>query len=155
MHDLNKMLLQKLHFVQSGSPESICECMKEEQGRSSQQTCGIVSDNLLPFPRDGNWNSRSMSIWRSSSHLVTRKTIMQFIFKNVNHGNWVCIIIIIITIIINNFCIALFSGVHKLTVLYNILQHFPIDKKIEGNMFKPYIYMTTSNAHIYIWEAEI
>ena len=29
----------------------------------------------------------------------------------------------IITIIINNFCIALFSGVHKLTALYNILQH--------------------------------
>ena len=24
----------------------------------------------------------------------------------------------------NNFCIALFSGVHKLTALYNILQHF-------------------------------
>ena len=27
-------------------------------------------------------------------------------------------------IIIDNFCIALFSGVHKLTALYNILQHF-------------------------------
>ena len=27
-------------------------------------------------------------------------------------------------IIINNFCIALFSGVPKLTALYNILQHF-------------------------------
>ena len=32
--------------------------------------------------------------------------------------------IIIITIIIDNFCIALFSGVPKLTALYNILQHF-------------------------------
>ena len=29
-----------------------------------------------------------------------------------------------IIIIINNFCLALFSGVPKLTVLYNILQHF-------------------------------
>ena len=29
-----------------------------------------------------------------------------------------------IIIIINNFSIALFSGVHKLTMLYNILQHF-------------------------------
>ena len=29
-----------------------------------------------------------------------------------------------IIIIIDNFCIALFSGVHKLTALYNILQHF-------------------------------
>ena len=27
-------------------------------------------------------------------------------------------------IIIDNFCIALFSSVHKLTALYNILQHF-------------------------------
>ena len=27
-------------------------------------------------------------------------------------------------IIINNFCTALFSGVPKLTALYNILQHF-------------------------------
>ena len=31
---------------------------------------------------------------------------------------------IIIIIIIDNFSIALFSGVHKLTALYNILQHF-------------------------------
>ena len=30
---------------------------------------------------------------------------------------------IIITIIIDNLCIALVSGVHKLTALYNILQH--------------------------------
>ena len=30
----------------------------------------------------------------------------------------------IIIIIIDNFCIALFSGVHKLTALYNTLQHF-------------------------------
>ena len=31
---------------------------------------------------------------------------------------------VIIIIIIDNFSIALFSGVPKLTVLYNILQHF-------------------------------
>ena len=31
---------------------------------------------------------------------------------------------VFIIIIIDNFCIALFSGVHKLTALYNILQHF-------------------------------
>ena len=31
---------------------------------------------------------------------------------------------IVIIIIIDNFCIALFSGVPKLTELYNILQHF-------------------------------
>ena len=31
---------------------------------------------------------------------------------------------IIIIIIIDNVCIALFSGVPKLTALYNILQHF-------------------------------
>ena len=34
------------------------------------------------------------------------------------------LIIIIIIIIIDNFCIALFSGVHKLTPLYNTLPHF-------------------------------
>ena len=32
--------------------------------------------------------------------------------------------LIIIMIIIDNFCIALFSGVPKLIALYNILQHF-------------------------------
>ena len=32
--------------------------------------------------------------------------------------------VLIIIIIIDNFCIALFSGVPKLTALYNILQHF-------------------------------
>ena len=31
---------------------------------------------------------------------------------------------LVIIIIIDNFCIALFSGVPKLTALYNILQHF-------------------------------
>ena len=30
----------------------------------------------------------------------------------------------VIIIIIDNFCIALFSGVPKLTALYNIFQHF-------------------------------
>ena len=29
-----------------------------------------------------------------------------------------------VIIIIDNFSIALFSGAHKLTVLYDILQHF-------------------------------
>ena len=29
-----------------------------------------------------------------------------------------------IIIIIDNFCVALFSDVHKLTAIYNILQHF-------------------------------
>ena len=33
-------------------------------------------------------------------------------------------------VIIDNFCIALVSGVHKLTVLYNILQHFLSEKII-------------------------
>ena len=42
-------------------------------------------------------------------------------------------------IIIDNFCIALFSGVHKLTALYNILQHFLIFKNII------HIIMTTNN----------
>ena len=41
----------------------------------------------------------------------------------------------IIIIIIDNFCIALFSGVHKITALYNILQHFLSENKMEGKMF--------------------
>ena len=32
--------------------------------------------------------------------------------------------IILLILIIDNFCIALFSGVHKLPALYNTLQHF-------------------------------
>ena len=30
----------------------------------------------------------------------------------------------LVIIILDNFCIALLSGVHKLTALYNTLQHF-------------------------------
>ena len=36
----------------------------------------------------------------------------------------------IIIIIIDNFCIVLFSSVHKFTVLNNILQHLLSEKKI-------------------------
>ena len=48
-----------------------------------------------------------------------------------------------IIIIIDNFCIALFSGVPKLTALYNILQHFlsftnlKPDTPVFVNTFKP------------------
>ena len=35
-----------------------------------------------------------------------------------------CVLLQLMIIIIDNFCIALFSGVPKLTALYNILQHF-------------------------------
>ena len=35
-------------------------------------------------------------------------------------------IVIIVVIIIDNFCTALFSGIPKPTELYNILQHPPI-----------------------------
>ena len=42
-------------------------------------------------------------------------------------------------IIIDHFCIALFSGVHKLTALYNILQHFLSFTNIK------HIIMTTNN----------
>ena len=47
--------------------------------------------------------------------------------------------IIIIIITIDNFCISLFSGVPKLTALYNILQHFLNFTKII------HIIMTTNN----------
>ena len=46
---------------------------------------------------------------------------------------------LIIIIIIDNFCIALFSGVPKLTALYNILQHFLSFTNIT------HIIMTTNN----------
>ena len=35
-----------------------------------------------------------------------------------------CVLLQLMIIIVDNFCIALFSGVPKLTALYNILQHF-------------------------------
>ena len=44
-----------------------------------------------------------------------------------------------VIIIIDNFCIALFSGVPKLTALYNILQHFVSFTNIM------HIIMTTNN----------
>ena len=61
--------------------------------------------------------------------------------------------IIIIIIIIDNFCIALFSDVHKLTALYNTLQHFLSENKIikgkkESNTYIKHIYIYTKNINI-------
>ena len=47
-----------------------------------------------------------------------------FLGAEMRTPNTLSMVIIIIIIIIDNFSIALFSGVPKLTVLYNILQHF-------------------------------
>ena len=53
--------------------------------------------------------------------------------------NVIMICLLSLIIIIDNFCIALFSGVPKLTALYNILQHFlSFTNKI-------HIIMTTNN----------
>ena len=47
------------------------------------------------------------------------------ICNNITHSEYSeYIICILIIIIIDGLCIALFSGVPKLTGLYNILQHF-------------------------------
>ena len=51
------------------------------------------------------------------------------------------IILRLYIIIIDNFCIALFSGVPELTALYNILQHFPSFTNII------HIILTTNNAY--------
>ena len=57
----------------------------------------------------------------------------------------ISIYIIIITIIkVDNFCIALFSGVPKLTVLYNILEHFLSFTNII------HIIITTNNVYYYL-----
>ena len=54
--------------------------------------------------------------------------------RQIHLGKIIIIITVIIIIIIDNFCIALFSDVHKLTVLYNTLQHFLSENKIiKGN----------------------
>ena len=55
-----------------------------------------------------------------------------------------------IIIIIDNFFIALFSDVHKLTALYNTLLHFLSENKIiKGNIHESNAYIRTSNAYIY------
>ena len=71
-------------------------------------------------------------------------------------------------IITDKFCIALFSGVHKLTTLYNSLQHFLSwkKKKIKGNMFMKvihirqltvtlFIYIYTEKSTCAVWETAI
>ena len=54
-------------------------------------------------------------------------------------------------ITIDNFCIALFSHVHKLTALYNTLQHFLTENKIikGNNAHESNAYIKTNNACIY------
>ena len=56
-----------------------------------------------------------------------------------------------IIIIIDNFCIALFSHVYKLTALYNTLQHFLSENKIikGNNVHASNTYIRTNNASIY------
>ena len=62
---------------------------------------------------------------------VTAGLFLSFVRLNFIHDNTNIIIIIII---IDNVCIALFSDVHKLTALYNTLQHFLSENKIiKGN----------------------
>ena len=55
-------------------------------------------------------------------------------------------------IIIDNFCIALCSDVHKLTALYNTLQHFLSGNKIikGNNVHESNTYIRTKNAYNYI-----
>ena len=58
--------------------------------------------------------------------MIDTQSVGRFGFFNQLTNN---IIITIIIIIIDNFCIALFSGVHKLTALYNIFKIFQVRKK--------------------------
>ena len=53
---------------------------------------------------------------------------------------------------LDNFCIALFSGVHKLTALYNILRHFLHEvrkEKIEVSMCKNVIHISQLTIYIH------
>ena len=49
---------------------------------------------------------------------------LMYVIKHVERVSVIHSLCHLIIIIIDNFCIALFSGVPKLTALYNILQHF-------------------------------
>ena len=49
----------------------------------------------------------------------------------------------IIIVIKDNVCIALFSGVHKLTALYNILQYFPMVSERDRTKSVSYIYIVS------------
>ena len=59
-----------------------------------------------------------------------------------NHSGGDSIMLIII-IIIDNFFVVLFSGLHRLPVLYNIFQHLSTlsEKNIKGSMFKKVMYI--------------
>ena len=57
-------------------------------------------------------------------HKITKTTRPSNIEKVLIKSKGITDIIIVIIIIIDNLCIALFSGVPILTALYNILQHF-------------------------------
>ena len=51
--------------------------------------------------------------------------------------------IMLIIVIIDNFCVVLFSGLHRLPALYNIFQHLSTlsEENIKGNMFKKVMYI--------------
>ena len=88
-------------------------------------------------------SSRTLQIFQDTSHLWCLLCRIDYAlghFPSLGHVQrsafeGACGIIIII----DNFCIALFSGVHKLTALYNILQPFLIFTNII------HIIMTTNN----------
>ena len=75
-------------------------------------------------------NSIPSHILHSASFNILQSGVVTVLFVCYMAGaTWNCCLLgemfpVIIIIIIDNFCIALFSGIPKLTALYNILQHF-------------------------------
>ena len=63
------------------------------------------------------------------------------------------VVVVVVVVVVDNFCIALLSSVHKLTALYNILQHFLSEKnKTKNNeciMFKEVIHLGQLTLYIH------
>ena len=95
---------------------------------------------------------KTMAVMPNSHPFTDSAKLYKYIYvtvlqksRQIHLGKIIIIITVIIIIIIDNFCIALFSDVHKLTALYNTLQHFLSENKIiKGNN------VHESNTYIYI-----
>ena len=133
-------------------------CLLERKGGPVVQSASFIISKTKQTVK----YNRSMTVtsWKLMSHLRLEKhnlkapkpklfysdIITAKLVKKINTSGMFPSILIII--IIDNFCIALFSDVRKLTALYNTLQRFLSENKIikGNNVHKSNTYIWTNSA---------
>ena len=134
-----------------GTPEEdVCRTKRAARVWLASRAVGVCSTPRFPITSEARWPHAALASPRLAADsnsvgevvLTNRRRHPGSVSRammSVVMVFWPPVCQLIIIIITDNFCIALFSGVHELTALYNILQHF----KSFTNII--HIIMTTNN----------